>query len=389
MDQAHSRAGQQVSGHQEKPLVALVLQGGGALGAYHIGAYQALEESGYAPDWVAGISIGAINSAVIVGNRPEDRLDKLEQLWTEISWPNEWGAALDGPFRRLFNQFSAAAAFIAGQPNFWRPRLLPPTLFQELSAEEASFYDTSPMRSTLNRLVDFDLINQGMTRLSLGATDVSSGQLVFFDNTTGDAIGAEHVLASGSLPPGFSATRVGDKLYWDGGCVSNTPLDAIYHDNETTGRVLVFMIDLWSPSGEPPTNMDLVSWRQKQIQYASRSSHEIKMRAAQHNLRMALMRVTAAMPRDAFDQSGVRAAAGASSNKQIDIVHIIYHPSPDQISSSDAEFSRPSIRARREAGYEDLKLAMREQPWLGQKREPVATMVYQVDRGNVTAHMYQ
>jgi NTE family protein len=374
---------------EPKPLVALVLQGGGALGAYHIGAYQAMEEAGFAPDWVAGISIGAMNSAIIVGNPPADRLKKLEQLWAEISWPNEWGGFLKGQPRKFFNEMSAATAFVAGQPNFWFPRVVSPALLPEVPTEQASYYDTAPMRATLRRLVDFDLINKGNVRISLGATEITSGDLHFFDNRGGDRIGPEHVLASGSLPPGFAATRVGDKLYWDGGCVSNTPLDAIYQDTAIDGHILVFMIDLWSRSGEPPDTMDMVMWRQKQIQYASRSQASIDTHAMRDNLRQAMARMATMLPRGAAHDPMVANAAAMRSNKTIDIIHVIYHPSPDQISSSDAEFSRPSIEARRAAGYADLQLAMRTKPWGAPRLEGAGTMVHRLSRGTVATMAVQ
>jgi NTE family protein len=377
------------SGTPQKPLVALVLQGGGALGAYHVGAYQAMEEAGFAPDWVAGISIGAINSAVIVGNQPAQRLEKLEQLWSEISWPNEWGGFLKGPSRKFFNEMSAAAAFMAGQPNFWFPRMVSPALLAEVPAEQASYYDTAPMRATLRRLVDFELVNAGPLRISLGATEITSGDLHFFDNRGGDTIGPEHVLASGSLPPGFAATRVGEKLYWDGGCVSNTPLDAIYDDTTIDGHILVFMIDLWSRSGEPPDTMDMVMWRQKQIQYASRSEHSINAHATRDNMRRSMACMAAKLPRGAAHDPMVASAAAMRPTKTIDIVHVIYHPAPDQISSSDAEFSRPSIEARRAAGYADLELALRSRPWRVQRPEEAGTMVHRLSRGNLTTMAMQ
>src|SRR2546423_9132426 len=200
-----------------KPRIVLLLQGGGALGAYHIGAYQAMQEAGYEPDWVSGISIGAINAAVIAGNAPEARLAKLEQLWHEISWPDEWGALLSGELRRAFNQWNFGAALLFGQPNFWLPRVPNPLFLSQVTPETASFCDTSPMRATLQRLANFALINEKKTRLSLGATQVSTGTLVFFDSCR-EAIRPEHVIASGSLPPGFPATRIDAELYWDGGC---------------------------------------------------------------------------------------------------------------------------------------------------------------------------
>src|SRR6266849_2455613 len=174
------RAVRRDNGAESGSRVALVLQGGGALGAYHIGAYQALQEAGYEPDWVSGISIGAINAAILVGNRPEERLARLDQLWEEISWPNEWGAMLDGPFRMAFNEMSAAGAMLFGQPNFWRPRFPNPALIPQLEPEAASYCDTSPMRATLQRLANFDLINSREVRISLGATRLSTGDLEFF-----------------------------------------------------------------------------------------------------------------------------------------------------------------------------------------------------------------
>lgn len=370
---------------QEKPRIALVLQGGGALGAYHIGAYQALEEAGYRPNWVSGISIGAINAAIIAGNRPEDRLKKLEQLWDAISWPNEWGSLLSGQFRVAFNEMSAAGAMLFGQPNFWRPRFPSPMLIPQLLPEEASFCDTSPIRETLQRLAQFDLINSRAVRISLGATRLSTGDLQFFDNWQ-DEIRVDHVLASGSLPPGFPATRVGDELYWDGGCVSNTPLEAIYADDDT-GHTLVFLIDLWGAAGVPPTSMDQVSWRQKQIQYASRTSHAIAALATQHNLRRALRLAGKKLPNRALDNSAVSNSAAMKIDKTLDIVHVIYHPSSDQVSESDAEFSRPSIASRRAAGYADLRLALTEAPWTKyRKAEHTGTVVHRVECDSVTSH---
>jgi len=364
--------------------VALVLQGGGALGAYHIGAYQAMEEAGYSPDWVAGTSIGAINSAVIVGNRTEDRLAKLEELWMEISLPNEWGSFLSGTPRRMFNEMSAATAIMFGQPNFWMPRFPSPLMLPEVPPEAASFCDTSPMHATLERLVDFDLINSGPIRISLGVTKVRTGEMVFFSNRNPvQYIGPEHVLASGSLPPGFPATLVDGDWYWDGGCVSNTPLDAIYHDNYP-GHTLIFMIDLWSAMGDVPRNMDQVNWRQKQIQYASRTTRAIQDRAKKHNLRRALKMAEQRLPGDMQIAAAAADIPAVQIEQTFDIVHIIYHPTSDQIAESDAEFSRPSILARWEAGYRDLKAALKQTPLKHRKRtEPLGTMVHRVQAGEV------
>jgi NTE family protein len=365
-----------------KPKVVLVLQGGGALGAYHIGAYQALEEAGFQPDWVSGISIGAINAAVLVGNEPAQRLARLEELWQAFSRPEGWTLPLDGALHRLANTCSNLGALAFGQPNFFTPRFPNPYLAVPGAAGATSFYDTSPLRGTLERLASFERINAGPTRLSLGATNVVSGEVVFFDNTR-RAIGPEHVMASGSLPPGFPATAVDGELYWDGGCVSNTPLEAVLLD-PPAGHTVVFMIDLWAAQGAVPRTMDEVLWRQKQIQYASRTAQHIDAVAAKLNLRHALGQQSAAShPARAVDPAVPGAVA--LQDGRMDIVHITYQPTADQISSSDAEFSRRSIAERRDAGYRDLGRALREAPWFTRdKPEAVRALVHKVQDGEVT-----
>jgi len=352
-----------------------MLQGGGALGAYHIGAYEALAEAGLHPDWVAGISIGAINAAVIAGNPPEDRVAKLQGLWEAISWPDLLGAWAFGS-GVLHNWASNWEALMFGQPNFFAPRLLNPLLLSAAPPAQVSFYDTGPMLATLAQFADFPTINRGTTRLSLGATNVETGQLKFFDSQEIE-LGPHHVLASGSLPPGFPATPIGESLYWDGGCVSNTPLDVLL-DEPDYPHTVVFMVDLWSASGKPPTNMGDVTWRAKQIQYASRTAHHIDAVATKINLRHAV--------RVARHAGAPEVAAVPDSELlhtgRLDIVHVTYHPADDQIPNSDAEFSRSSIADRRAAGYRDLKAAIEAQPWMRVERPAhLAAMVHKVERG--------
>jgi NTE family protein len=345
-----------------KPTYVLVLQGGGALGAYHIGAYQALAERELLPDWVCGISIGAINAAVIAGNAPEQRLARLDALWEHISWPSFFGPFGSRTLATLYNTGSNAEALLFGQPNFFAPRPVNP-FFAPPGPQALSFYDTTPLRFTLRRFADFERINAGETRLSLGATDALSGTLEFFDSQRA-ALTPEHVMASGSLPPGFPPTAIGDRLYWDGGCVSNTPLEAVLQD-QPAGHTIVFMIDLWSADGPAPRTMNDVLWREKQIQYASRTESHIDAVAAKVNLRHAMKMLSH--------------GEGEPPAASLDIVHIVYHPAADQIPNSDAEFSRSSIRERRAAGYADMKTALDAAPWLRQEKAPsVGCLVHRV-----------
>jgi NTE family protein len=345
---------------QAKPSVALVLQGGGALGAYHIGAYQAIAEAHLHPDWVSGISIGAINAALVAGNAPEDRVDRLAAFWEAISWPEFVPPTGFEAFQTLHNWASNAEALLLGQPNFFTPRPINPMLVASAPPPEVSFYDTTPLRFTLGRYADFARINRGETRLSLGATRIDTGDLVFFDNFTQPlaTIGPEHVLASGSLPPGFPATRVGEHFYWDGGCVSNTPLDAITERPEHP-RLLVIMVDLWPAAGKVPENMNEAFWRAKQIQYASRTGTQIAAHAARANLRHAL----ALLKRQGAPAADPGAETAPEAARRLDILHVVYHPGKDQIPNSDAEFSRSSIAERRAAGYRDMAAALATKPW--------------------------
>ncbi len=272
--QVHPRV---ITGERHLPFecVALVLQGGGALGAYQAGVYEALAEAGIYPDWVAGISIGAINCALIAGNAPEARVDKLRAFWEEItsnplSSGCEWTTAPSGDAARLWlNQWSASVALIAGSPGFFTPRCPPPWLYPAGAANATSLYDTNELRTTLERLVDFDRLNAAAIRLSVGAVNVRSGNFVYFDTQT-HTIGPDHIMASGALPPGFPPIEIEGEQYWDGGLVSNTPLDWVV-ESQPHFDTLAFQVDLWSARGELPRTLVEVSTRQKEIQYSSRT----------------------------------------------------------------------------------------------------------------------
>lgn len=363
------------SADQANPAIALVLQGGGALGAYHIGAYQALDEQDLHPSWVAGISIGAVNAAVIAGNEPGARVSRLAALWDAISWSEPLPPLPSAPLAPLYSMASFAEAVLLGQPNFFTPRVINPWLRPPAPPQEVSFYDLAPLADTLRQFASFARINLRQVRLSLGATRIETGDLVFFDNHR-QSIGPEHVLASCSLPPGFPATVVDGVAYWDGACVTNTPLDAVI-DEPAHPHLVVFLIDLWNAAGPVPATMTDVLWRAKSIQYASRTAQHVDAVAAKTNLRHMLQQLPA---------SGAAGIAPQDAAPQrLDIVHIVYRPDAATIPNSDAEFSRSSITARRAAGYRDMQAALAAAPWLRQpKPADVAALVHRVERGAVT-----
>jgi NTE family protein len=362
---------------QDKPSYVLVLQGGGALGAYHVGAYQALAEHGLLPDWVCGISIGAVNAAVIAGNPPERRLARLEELWEFISRPALFPPAGGEALHALYNTASFAEALLFGQPHFFQPRPINPFLAPPGPAA-TSFYDMAPLRATLRRFAGFDVINAKPVRLSLGATDIATGDLCFFDNDA-ETIDPEHVMASCALPPAFPPVAVGERAYWDGACVSNTPLQAVVQQ-PPTGHTVVFMIDLWSAAGPPPRQMSEVLWRKAQIQYASRTAAHIDAVATKVRLGHALRQ--AGRPATAVDPAVPDATALAAGT--LDIVHVVYHPANEQIPHSDAEFSRSSLRERRSAGHRDMARALAASPWLAPLApEHLGTRVHRVSAEGV------
>jgi NTE family protein len=284
--------------------IALLLQGGGALGSYQAGVYEALAEADLHPDWVAGISIGAINSAIIAGNPPAERISKLRAFWHEVTAHPllDWSSPLadywiSGDFARgLFNQMSAATALFQGASNFFSLRHPPAWLQPDGALEATSFYDTRMLKSTLERLVDFERINSGETRLSVGAVNARSGNFVYFDTTT-HTIGPEHVMASGSLPPSFPATAIEGEYYWDGGLISNTPLQWVV-DYGPRQDTLAFQVDLWSARGELPRNLAEVATRQKEIQYSSRTRAKTDQFKRMQQIRWALAKLLPKLPDD-------------------------------------------------------------------------------------------
>ena len=341
----------------------LVLQGGGALGAYQAGVFEGLAECGAAPDWVAGVSIGAINAALIAGNPPERRIARLREFWDRISaqLPFVPPASMDG-IRPMLDQMSVASALLFGVPGFFKPRMVPPFLALDGSIGALSFYDTQPLKKTLEELVDFDYINrEGGVRLSLGAVDLSNGNSVYFDSRT-TKIRAEHVLASGALPPGFPPVEIDGKLYWDGGIVSNTPLWYVL-DADSRMNALIIQVDVFSGAGELPRNLAEVAERAKDIQYASKTRFNTNRMKELEALRGSLRRVLEKLPEKLRDDPDVKVLAAVAKPKAISLVHFINRHHPRATSYKDAEFSRVTVTDLWQGGLADVRASIADPKW--------------------------
>jgi NTE family protein len=345
--------------------IALVLQGGGALGSYQAGVYEAMAEIDLHPDWVAGISIGAINAAIIAGNPPEERVSQLKGFWESITAHpvldlftlHEILTPQGDLARGLFNQMSAGFALLGGAAGFFEPRHPAALLQPSATPEAASFYDSGKLKATLERFVDFDRINFGEMRFSVGAVNVRTGNFNYFDNKRDD-IRAEHVMASGSLPPGFSAVEIDGEFYWDGGLVSNTPLQWVV-DGETRQDTLAFQIDLWSARGNLPRNLHDVATRQKDIQYSSRTRAGTDQFRYAQRIRGALANLIPNLPPELRDSEDVELLKSVADHKVFNIVHLIYRAREYEGHSKDYEFSRLTMNEHWQSGYRDAELTLR------------------------------
>jgi NTE family protein len=338
--------------------VALLLQGGGALGAYQAGVYEALAEADLHPDWVAGISIGAINSAVIAGNPPKERVGALRKFWHAVSAsplgiPAFRHVNYDDTQHQLINQARAIGILLFGAPHFFVPRMPPPAVWPPGSADKASYYDNTPLRATLEGLVDFDRINSGEMRFSVGAVEVRSGNFTYFDSTT-HKIAFEHIAASGSLPPGFPATRIGDEYYWDGGLISNTPLEWVL-DSRPRRDTLALQVDLWNARGELPKDMIEVEVRHKEIIYSSRNRAATERYKYMQKLRIALANLIKKVPEELRDGDEAKLLLGEANDKVCNIVHLIYRARPYEGIAKDFEFSRRTMEEHWQTGYRNAR----------------------------------
>lgn len=381
-----------------KPLpydnVALVLQGGGALGSYQAGVYEGLVEAGIVPNWVAGISIGAINCALIAGNAPEHRVARLHEFWRTVCQPAfgapsaDWLQAtaeqVGGPFRTAFNAVEAGRAVLEGQHGFFVPRLTPPW-WPHRPFAELSWYDVSPLKLTLERLVDFDRINAGGMRVTVSAVNVKSGNFERFDNTQGPWKGrlrAEHFMASGALPPGFPAIEIDGECYWDGGLVSNTPLADVLADTPRRDT-LAFQVDLWSAVGPLPKNLYDVEERQKDIRFSSRTRTITDLMAREQKLRALLRGVLEKVPPEAREGcEWCEEAALEACDRKLNIVHLIYRDKEWDGLSKDYEFGPLTMREHWASGLDDLRRTLAHADWLEPPTPKKAVVTHDVHRGN-------
>ncbi len=343
------------SSSSPKPRIALVLQGGGALGAYQAGVYQAMHEHDLTPDWVVGTSIGAINAAIIAGIRREDRIRRLRAFWESVSHDDAIDMrAVPDATRQLMTWATTMDTFVRGVPGFFTPRQFSPfAIGLGVPPEEASFYNTEDLRTTLNKYVDFDYLNDKSdgVRLTVSAVKVTCGSLVSFDSSL-QTLGAEHVMASGALPPGFPPVRVDGDLYWDGGLYSNTPLEAVLSD-EPRQDTLCMMVDLWHADGPEPRTYEEVQTRQKDVTFASRSQRHIDAYLKQHQLRKMARELYERMPADLRKPSDRKQLAELGADTTIHIVRLPYAGRDWNMASKDVNFSRGSIEWRWEQGYQD------------------------------------
>jgi NTE family protein len=337
----------------------LVLQGGGALGAYQVGVYEALHEAGIAPQWVIGTSIGAINAALIVGSKPDERLGKLREFWSRVTndmfMPGGLPNWLASATRNML-------AITSGVPSFFSPN---PLAFSSphfsVGAESAGYYSVSPLRRTLEDLIDVRQLNSGDSRLTVGASCVRTAEMRYFDSRD-MPLSIDHVMASGALPPAFPPVRIDGELYWDGGILSNTPVEVVFDDNPRRSG-LVFAVHIWNPHGPEPETMWEVMNRQKDVQYSSRAAAHIKRQRQLHRMRHLIAELCKMVPEDKRRDNRFSEMASYGCLTRMHVVRLLAPTLDYEDHSKDIDFSAGGIRRRREAGYEDTLKTLGKAPW--------------------------
>jgi NTE family protein len=352
--------------------VVLVLQGGGALGAYQLGVYQALHEAGVEPDWVIGTSIGAINAALIAGNRPADRIIRLHEFWSRMqraappAAPFDW-FGLSAMANNLATVSRGIPDFFTPNPAAWRGTGAP------LGVEAAAWYSTEPLRATLLELVDFDFLCECRTRMTVGAVNVVTGNMRYFDNRH-EPLGVDHVMASGALPPAFGAVRIGGEPYWDGGIYSNTPIEAVL-DDKPRRDALIFAVNVWHQTGPEPESIWQVMGRQKDIQYASRADSHIARQKQIHRLRHVIRELARELPASKQADPKVRELAAWGCGTMMHVVRLHAPRLDGEDHTKDIDFTPAGVRARRQAGYADTLRMLAEAPWKQAETDPIEGVI--------------
>jgi len=384
-------SGVRASHHIELPqyeTVALVLQGGGALGAYQAGVYQGLDEAGILPNWLAGISIGALNTAIIAGNAPEHRVAKLNEFWETICQP-AYGPPVppsiehalfnsNDAVRKMFTAMQAVGALVDGQKGFFTPRFPPPLPAVSVPPQNASYYDTTPLKATLERLCDFDRINSKEMRVSVGAVNVHTGNFAYFDNTH-TTLKPEHFMASGALPPGFGAVEIDGEYYWDGGLMSNTPLAEVA---QATPRrdTLAFQVDLWSAIGPVPDNITDVQGRVKDIQYSSRTRFVTDTMQHSQRFRHVLREVLDRVSPEHRDDPWCKLAEQLACSKRYNIVHLIYRDKEYEGHYKDYQFGLSTMHQHWESGLDDIRNSLAQPGWLDMPDNDASFVTHDIHR---------
>jgi len=351
--------------------VVLVLQGGGALGSYQAGVYQALHEAGIEPDWIIGTSIGAINASLIAGNAPGQRLAHLKEFWKRMEQNPVWNLRTAFPgFNEKLTYWSTVTN---GIPGFFRPNPLAHAGDSyPLGADHAGFYSTAPLERTLLELVDFGLVNRCSPRLTVGAAHVRSSQMRYFDSRDGE-LTVKHVMASGALPPAFPAVRIEGELYWDGGILSNTPTEAVFDDNPRRNS-LIFAVHLWNPIGAEPTTMAEVLNRHKDVQYSSRIASQIARQQQAHRLRHVINQLAARLSENERRDPAVRELISYGCPTRMHVVRLLAPQLDRETHTKDIDFSPSGIMRRWDAGYAHTRSVLERKPWLGEF-DPLAGVV--------------
>jgi NTE family protein len=356
-----------------------VLQGGGALGAYQAGVYQAMHEAGIEPDWVSGVSIGAVNAAIIAGNQPEDRLERLTTFWSRITDRTVWLHTPDGDiFRQMRNATSSFYTMLLGQPGFFQPQKISPWLSPAGARNATGYYDNSPLRETLLELVDFNLLNSKGCRFSVGAVNVMTGNFIFFDNAKHE-IGPEHIMASGALPPAFSPVQIGTDYFWDGGIVSNTPLQHLLAQDDDINS-LVFQVDLFSASGALPRTIQDVMSREKDIAYSSRTRQVTDMFQRLQRWKTRAYRALLKIPEADLTDEERAMRDKLATLPALTVLQLIYQQKSYEGNAKDYEFSRTSMREHWDSGHGDTKRTLTHKSWLEMPPENTGIITHDIHR---------